>query len=537
MGKKTALKVGGKTLQVSNLEKVMYSEAGFTKGQVIDYYVRASKFILPHLKNRPLTLKRYPDGVTGQHFYEKDAPSHKPEWVKTATVQRRGRAGEIDYVLINDLASLVWAANLASLEMHVFLARAPKIQQPTSIVFDLDPGPPATVLDCCQVALKIRGLLRALKLESFVKTSGSKGLQVYIPLNTTITYERTQPFAKAVADLMAREHPDLVVSEMAKELREGKVFIDWSQNSDFKTTVCVYSLRAKRERPFVSMPFTWEELEKACRKKDMDALYFEAEEALDRMEEQGDLFERVLTLKQKLPKNFEEALAAGGQAAETADVKTVRKKRVLKGLGDRSLRAYQAKRDFSATAEPEPARGKKPKAGLPLFVVQKHQASHLHFDFRLELDDVLKSWAVPKGPPYTRAERRLAMWVEDHPLDYARFEGTIAPGNYGAGTVMVWDIGTYEVIDGSFHLGKLHLILHGKKLKGEWILVRGRKSEDEAKTPWFLIKGGESMDPPKNEHKSVLTGRTMEEIAHANDTQWESNRKAATRKRSLLLSR
>jgi bifunctional non-homologous end joining protein LigD len=535
MGSKTALKVGGKTLQVSNLEKVMYPANGFTKGQVIDYYVRASKFILPHLKNRPLTLKRYPDGVTAQHFYEKDAPSHKPEWVKTATVTRRGREGEIDYVLINDLPSLVWAANLASLEMHVFLARAPKIQQPTSIVFDLDPGPPATVLDCCQVASKIRDLLRGLKLESFVKTSGSKGLQLYIPLNTPITYEATQPFAKAVADLMAREHPDLVVSEMAKELREGKVFIDWSQNSDFKTTVSVYSLRAKRERPFVSVPFTWEELEKACRRKDVDALYFEADDALDRMEEKGDVFEPVLTLKQKLPKNFEQAI--GGVSMDTEPKPVRSKKKVLKGLGDHSIKAYEAKRDFKATPEPAPKKPAKGKEGLPLFVIQKHQASHLHFDFRLEMEGVLKSWAVPKGPPYTRAERRLAMWVEDHPLDYARFEGTIAPGNYGAGTVMVWDIGTYEIVDGNFHAGKLHMILHGKKLKGEWILVRGRKSDDDAKTPWFLIKGGESMEPPKNEHKSVLTGRTMDEITHANDAQWESNRRAATRKRSLFAGR
>lgn len=533
MGTKTALKVGGKTLQVSNLDKVMYPETGFTKGQVIDYYVRASKFILPHLKNRPLTLKRYPNGVQEQHFYEKDAPSHKPEWVKTATVERRGREGEINYVLINDLPSLVWAANLASLEMHVFLARAPKIHQPTSIVFDLDPGPPATVLDCCVVASKIRGLLQGLKLESFVKTSGSKGLQLYIPLNTPITYETTQPFAKAIADLMAREHPDLVVSEMAKDLRGGKVFIDWSQNSDFKTTVCAYSLRAKRERPFVSLPFTWEEMEKACRKKDADALYFEAEEALDRMEEVGDLFEPVLKLKQKLPRNFEKAI--GGVEPEPTPARKASKKRVLKGLGDHSLKAYEAKRDFSHTAEPAPRKVLKEKPGLPLFVIQKHQASHLHFDFRLEMDGVLKSWAVPKGPPYTRAERRLAMWVEDHPLDYARFEGTIAPGNYGAGTVMVWDIGTYEIMDGSFHSGKLHLYLHGKKLKGEWIIVRGRKTDDSDKTPWFLIKGGESIDPPKNEHKSVLTGRTMEQITAADDAQWESHRKAKSRKRSFLI--
>ncbi|MGZ8899198.1 MAG: non-homologous end-joining DNA ligase, partial [Limisphaerales bacterium] len=279
-------------LQVSNLEKLMYPKARFTKADVIDYYIKASKFIIPHLKNRPLTLKRYPDGVNGEHFYEKDAPSHKPVWVKVAAVPRKashkrsrfGRTGDIHYVLINDVASLVWAANLASLELHVFLARAPKIHQPTSIVFDLDPGEPADVLDCARVALWIRDLVAQFGLKSFVKSSGSKGLQLYIPLNTATAYEKTQPFAKAIAELMEREHPDRVESEMAKALRTGKVFIDWSQNSEFKTTVCVYSLRAKTETPFVSMPFTWQEVERACKKEDRKMFYLHADAALKRME-------------------------------------------------------------------------------------------------------------------------------------------------------------------------------------------------------------------------------------------------------------
>ena len=271
MGKKSSLEIDGRTLQVSNLDKVMYPQAGFTKADVIDFYIKVSKWIIPHLKNRPLTLKRYPDGVTGEHFYEKDAPSHKPAWVKVAVVPRKGtrtgRKGDIHYVLMNDVPSLVWAANLASLEMHVFLARAPKIQQPTSIVFDLDPGEPADVLDCARVSLWIRDLVGQFGLKSFVKSSGSKGLQLYIPLNMPTTYEKTQPFAKAIAELLEREHPDRVESEMAKALRTGKVFIDWSQNSEFKTTVCVYSLRAKRETPYASMPFTWEEVERACKKE------------------------------------------------------------------------------------------------------------------------------------------------------------------------------------------------------------------------------------------------------------------------------
>ncbi len=534
MGKKSSLEIDGRTLQVSNLDKVLYPETRFTKGQVIDYYIRASKYILPHLKDRPLTLKRYPDGVTGMHFYEKNAPKHTPSWVKLATVPRRGRSGEINYVRINNLASLVWAANLASLEMHVFLARFPKIHQPTSMVFDLDPGDPADVLDCIRVGMWIRDLMSQFGLKTFAKSSGSKGLQVYIPLNTSTTYEKTRAFARAIAELLEKQHPDRVEAQMSKQLRKGKVFIDWSQNSDFKTTISVYSLRAKRETPYVSMPFSWDELERACQAEDASTLYLQPEQALQRMEKIGDLFEPVLKLKQKLPAKFEKMLA-NVEPAELEETTAEAKPR-RRGVGDRSLKAYQAKRDFRHTVEPLAGNAKRTRKRAPLFVIQKHDASHLHYDFRLEMDGVLKSWAVPKGPPFIRAEKRLAMWVEDHPLDYARFEGIIAPGNYGAGTVMVWDIGTYELLDGNFHQGKLHLLLHGKKLKGEWILVRSRKSDDGDKVPWFLIKGGESMDTPKKADRSILTGRTMEQIAEARDAEWESHRKAAPRSKRRVLN-
>jgi bifunctional non-homologous end joining protein LigD len=520
MGGKSVLEIDGRELRVSNLDKVLYPGNGFTKASVIDYYVKIAKYILPHLKDRPLTLKRYPDGVTSEYFYEKNAPKHKPEWVKVAKVPRK-TGGSINYVLINDLPSLIWAANLASLELHVFLARAPKIQQPTSIVFDLDPGEPADVLDCARVSLWIRDLLEALKLKSFVKSSGSKGLQLYIPLNTPTTYEKTQPFARAIAELLVREHPDRVESQMAKKLRAGKVFIDWSQNSESKTTVCAYSLRAKRDRPFVSMPFAWDEIQRACKKNDASAFYMYPDAALKRLAKIGDLFEPILKLKQKLPARFEKLI---GAALPAVNPLPEAPKARLRGVGDRTLKAYEAKRDFRQTAEPSPKKKATKKSKLPLFVIQKHQASRLHYDFRLEMDGVLKSWAVPKGPPYVRLEKRLAMWVEDHPLDYARFEGIIPEGNYGAGTVMVWDIGDYEILDGDIHQGKLHLLLHGKKLKGEWILVRSKKGDDEAKQPWFLIKGGETMDPPKNADRSVLTRRAMDRITKDADARWESHR-------------
>jgi bifunctional non-homologous end joining protein LigD len=297
------VKIQGHEIAISNPQKVFYPKARFTKAQIIDYYARISRYILPHLKDRPVTLKRYPDGVRGAFFYEKDAPSSTPDWVERFSVTRRGRGGQIYYILINNLATLVWVANMASIELHPFLHRAPAIDRPTSIVFDLDPGPGANLLTCIRVAELVRDFLSELKLKSFPKVSGSKGLQVYVPLNTEVTYDITGPFAKAVARMMEQREPNLVVSKMAKELRRNKVFIDWSQNSDFKTTVGVYSLRAKSDVPYASIPVTWDELNETLKKKDLASLYFEPEQAIRRAEELGDLFKPVLTLKQKLPRH------------------------------------------------------------------------------------------------------------------------------------------------------------------------------------------------------------------------------------------
>lgn len=266
MPDKSQLQIDGTTVEVSNLNKVFYPETGFTKGQIIDYYVKVSPVLLPHLKDRPLTLKRYPDGVRGFFFYEKQCPPHRPKWIETTKVPRT-EGGDINYCVISNLSALVWAANLADLELHVFLHRAPKIEQPNSLVFDLDPGPPADILDCCKVALQMKKLFEKLKLKCFPKTSGSKGIQVYVPLNSPVKYEKTKPFAHEVAIQLEKAFPDLVVSNMQKALRKGKVLVDWSQNDSHKTTVCVYSLRAK-EHPTVSTPVTWEEVEAALKKKE-----------------------------------------------------------------------------------------------------------------------------------------------------------------------------------------------------------------------------------------------------------------------------
>lgn len=296
----SALNIKGKTVPVSNLDKVFYPETGFTKGQVIDYYIRISPVLLPHLKDRPLTLKRYPDGVQGGFFYEKRCPSYRPDWVQTATVWSDRHDSEIHYCLANDLPSIVWAANLGDLELHTFLAKQQNVEQPTMVVFDLDPGPPANIIQCVQVAQWLKAELDELGLKSFPKTSGSKGLQIYIPLNSSITYEETKPFARTMAERLTRAHPDLVIAKMEKRLRAGKVFVDWSQNDSHKTTVCAYSLRAK-EHPTVSTPVTWDEVASASKKRDAARLTFESDEVLKRVEQQGDLFEPVLKLKQKLP--------------------------------------------------------------------------------------------------------------------------------------------------------------------------------------------------------------------------------------------
>ncbi len=293
------VEVGGKQLRLSNLDKVLYPAVGFTKGQVIDYYTRVAPVLLPHLKDRPLTLKRYPNGVEDKFFYEKQAPSHRPDWVKTVPVPARGRT--IDFVLCNDLPTLVWLANLADLELHTSLSKKQDIEKPMTLAFDLDPGPPATIVECAEVALLLRELFENWDLQSFPKASGSKGMQLYVPLNTKVSYDDTKPFAKALAELLAKQHPELVVSSQKKELRRRKVLVDWSQNDEHKTTINVYSLRAK-ERPTVSNPLTWDEVEALVDSGDPESAVFDSDDVLQRVEEHGDLFEPVVTLKQKLPK-------------------------------------------------------------------------------------------------------------------------------------------------------------------------------------------------------------------------------------------
>ncbi len=292
--KSTEVEVGGRTLKVSNLHKVLWPATGFTKGDMIDYYARVAPVLLPHITGRPLTLKRFPNGVDAKYFFEKNCPSHRPAWVPTITM------GDVAYCSVDEPAALVWLANLATIELHPTLAGAPDLGRPRATVFDLDPGPPADVVTCGRVALLLRDTLDHLDLQAWVKTSGSKGLQLYVPLNCPVDYESSRGFALAMAQLLQRTHPDLVLTTQERRLRSGKVLIDWSQNTASKTTVAVYSLRA-RGTPSVSTPVTWDEVEAAVEAGKGDGLRFDAAATLARVAERGDLLAPVLEAQQKLP--------------------------------------------------------------------------------------------------------------------------------------------------------------------------------------------------------------------------------------------
>jgi len=297
------VEIEGRELKLTNVEKVLYPQSGFTKGDMIDYYAKVAPAMIPHLSGRAVTLRRFPEGVEDLDaaFFEKRCPKHRPKWVKTATVEAGLRAGKIDFCVCDGLPTLVWMAQLATVEFHPSLSKARAPKRPTVLAFDLDPGPPADIVDCCRVALRLRDLFGHFDVQSFPKTSGSKGMQVYVPLNSKkVNYEKTKPMAKAIAQLLEKQTPDKVVSKMKKVERENKVFVDWSQNHERKTTIAVYSLRA-RERQTASTPVTWDEVAEVADSGDKSKLVFESDMVLDRIEKHGDLFAPVLELEQEMP--------------------------------------------------------------------------------------------------------------------------------------------------------------------------------------------------------------------------------------------
>jgi bifunctional non-homologous end joining protein LigD len=419
-------------------DRVLYPDSGFTKRDALSYYRRAAQWLLPHLKNVPVSFKRYPDTIGGESFWEKDAPSFTPKWVKTVDVPRRS-GPPIHYVVINDLKTLTWLVDAGAIEIHPFLHRAPKLDVATSVVFDLDPGEGASIDDCCDVALLLRDSLANVKLKSFAKSSGSKGLQVYVPLNASATHDSTEAFAKLVAEEIARAVPKRVTAKMPKQYRARKVFIDWSQNADYKTTVAVYSLRAKSDPPFVSIPVTWNEVAK--RKN----LYLAPDAALRRLASKGDLFAPVLKLKQTLP------------------ITSAAKKRAPVAADDD---------EQGWIAKP------RSQSGRRLFlVVRTDQAGD---ELWLDMLGKFKRWILR---PDREAESRLiAMPAGQFAIEEEYYRGVV-PAKWKR-RVKIEDAGVYELIEGSYARRRFDLWFTGRALDGEWILEK--ISEDEAHRSWSL---------------------------------------------------
>lgn len=434
----------GPRVKLTNADKVLYPATGTTKSDVFDYYTRIAEVMIPHIAGRPATRKRWPNGVEQESFFEKQLASSAPDWLPRASVTHR--SGTTTYPIIDTPAGLAWIAQQAALEVHVpqwrFVAewtrgRAEELKPgpATRLVFDLDPGEGVTMAQLAEVARAVRDLITGIGLTTFPLTSGSKGLHLYTPLQEPVSSKGATVLAKRVAQQLEKAMPELVTSTMTKSLRAGKIFLDWSQNNGSKTTIAPYSLRG-RAQPTVAAPRTWDELDDASLRQ------LRYDEVLERVFRDGDL------------------LAELDADAPVAD----------------RLTTYRSMRDASKTPEPVPT-GKpgKPAVGQGnSFVIQEHHARRLHYDFRLERDGVLVSWAVPKNLPDTTSVNHLAVHTEDHPLEYGGFEGVIPKGEYGAGKVIIWDSGTYdaEKFNDSAEKGEVIVNLHGSKISGRYALIQ-----------------------------------------------------------------
>lgn len=446
-------------VKFTNLEKVLYPSLGVTKKQVIEYYLKMAPLILPFLLDRAITMYRFPDGVDREGFYEKDAPKGKPFWVKTSRRYSETAKRDVEYIVCNDATTLAWLANLATLEINMPLARTYSYEKPDLVLFDIDPEPPADIEDAIHVALLLKEKLNLLGLKSFVKTSGKKGLHVVSPIVPDYTFRQTRAFVHQMGKFLTKESA-LVVSEFSQGRVRGTVFVDYAQNTRFKTMICPYSLRAN-EYATVSTPLEWREVEKGVRPEEFNIFSVLKRE----IHPWKDLFQQKQTL------DFDKVLE--------------KKRTVALGNVSASLEEYVQKRDLEKTGEPL---GDVAEGVGAIFVVQEHQARRLHHDFRLAREGVLKSWAVPKGIPEKPGTRRLAVQTEDHPLEYSRFEGIIPKGQYGAGTVRIWDRGFYELK--TWADDKIEFFLKGERLHGMYVLVRLKKPalKPQKRKEWLLIK-------------------------------------------------
>ena len=498
------MEVDGRELRLSNLDKVFWPEEGFTKGDLVAYYFNAAPRILPFLAQRPLTMKRMPNGVSGQFFYEKEAPSHTPDWMPRCAVESAGtgdgRWGPpkhevINYLMVEDAAGLLFMANLGCIEFHPLHSRCGSIESPDYLFFDLDPFPPATFDDVLAVAGLVRVACERLGLTAYPKTSGATGMQVYVPIVEGFTYAQVREFVGRIGHMIRKADPARVTMEWEVKRRSGKVFIDHNMNRVGANIAAVYSVRPEPAAP-VSTPLTWEEVEEGG----IGPGDFTIRTVWDRWAGQDeDPFRGVLHDRQDIGPALEAMGVERGEPipqTESHRVELAGPSRASSSSGGQSddviarsrdpkLREYLGKRDFSGT--PEPAGGSPSTAGNS-FVIQRHDATRLHYDLRLERNGALASWAVPKGLPLVKGVRHLAVQTEDHPMEYGSFEGTIPKGHYGAGEVRIWDRGTYDL--GEWTDTKVNFRLHGERHRGEYHLVKTSKGD------WVIFLASASEESP-----------------------------------------
>jgi bifunctional non-homologous end joining protein LigD len=453
------MNVDSARVKFSNLAKVLYPSLGVTKKQVIEYYNEMAPLMINFLQDRALTMYRFPDGVDQEGFYEKDAPRGKPFWVKTFRRYSKTANREVEYVVCNDDATLAWLANLAALEINISLSRIDAYEKPDLVLFDIDPEPPADIEDAVHVALLLKEKLDLLSLESYVKTSGKKGLHVVLPVFPAYTFAQTRAFVHLMGKLLTKESRGLVVSEFSQSRVPGTVFVDYMQNTHFKTIICPYGLRAT-EQATVSTPLEWKEVEKGIETQDFN----------------------IFSVQRRETHPWNEMFLH----RQTLDFENVLKKKQYGVKSKSVLEEYSQKRDLTASGEPSGTVAR--DFAENIFVVQEHKARRLHYDFRLAREGALKSWAVPKGFPEESHVRRLAVQTEDHPLEYSRFEGTIPQGQYGAGTVRIWDKGYYELK--IWTADKIGFFLKGQKLSGSYALIKTKRStlKPQKREEWLLVK-------------------------------------------------
>ena len=462
-------------VKLTNADKVLYPDTGTTKAEVFDYYVAIAEVMLPHIAGRPVTRKRWPNGVEQGDFFEKQLASSAPDWLSRGSVTHR--SGTTTYPIIDSVDGLAWIAQQASLEVHVPQWRFvdDKPGPATRIVFDLDPGEDVDMAQICAVAREVRALMDDIGLRTFPVTSGSKGVHLYVPLAEPVSSRGASVLAKRVAQQLEQAMPKQVTATMTKSLRAGKVFVDWSQNSAAKTTIAPYSMRG-RAQPTVAAPRTWDEIE------DPDLRQLRFDEVLERVARDGDLLDG---LDEQTP------------------------------VSDR-LTTYRSMRDVGKTPEPVPSA--KPAVGNNnTFVIQEHHARRLHYDFRLERDGVLVSWAIPKNLPDSPSVNHLAVHTEDHPLEYATFEGTIPKGEYGGGKVIIWDSGTYEAEKfrdppEQGQKGEVIVTLRGDKVSGRYALI-----QTDGKN-WLAHRTKDQPQPLPSDLAPMLA--THGSVAKLNGTQW-----------------